>query len=340
MEKRMFSVPGGICDFQLRRLAGSVLLTLSMIMPLQGLAQVTPNGESLRLSPGDVILVSVPGQPEFSGALTLDPAGKAPVPQIGDVALAGLTPAEAELVLRQRLRLYDPSIETVGVVLMSSLATGMKVFLIGQVANPGEFTFNKIPTMWEILIAAGGPVENANLRQVRLIREVEGSTQVSQYDFSGLIDGGDTPTINLLSGDTIVIPALLEGVSGVPTSNGVKVFGAVEVPTVVEITKPTRLMDVLMLAGAPTGEAELGEIFWVHDVGDVPQARIVDMEMYLMYGDLRGNPLVYPGDTVRVEFYEDPWFRRTLPLILGTLVSAATLWLLYDRITNEGVYAY
>ncbi len=330
--------PNGSTFFRVRGLAGLVLLTVAMAMPLQGLAAGLSRGEGQRLAPGDVILLSVPGKPELGGTLALDASGKVPVPQVGNVALAGLTTAEAELVLRQRLRLFDPSLENVGIVLQSSLATGLKFFLIGQVANPGEFTFKDLPTIWEILKMAGGPLENANLRQVRLIREVDGATIVTQHDLSSLIEGGQAPDIELQSEDTLVIPALLEGVSGVPTSSGVKVFGAVEVPTVVEINQPTRLLDVLMLAGAPSAESELTEIFWVHDVGDVPQARLVDLKEYLEFGNLKGNPLVYPGDTVRVEYFEESWFRRTLPLILGTLVSAATLWLLYDRIANDRIY--
>ena len=321
-------------------MAGSTLLVLALLMPVQILAQTTTGGESARLEPGDVIQISVTGRPNLSTTLTLDSSGKVPVPQIGDVALGGLSASEAELVLRQRLRLFDPSIDKVSIELRSTHSNGMRFFLIGQVAHPGEYTFEKIPSMWDLIRSAGGPAENGNMRQVRLIREEDGSTHVSQYDLSGLFEGGDVPDIDLKPGDTLVIPALLEGVSGVPTAKGVKVFGAVAVPSVVEITEPTPMLDVLMLAGAPTATAELGEIFWVHDVGDVPQSRLIDMKAYLQWGNPTGNPLVYPGDTVQVEYFQESWFRRTLPLILGTLVSAATLWLLYDRIANDGRVYY
>ena len=101
------------------------------------------------------------------------------------------------------------------------------------------------------------------------------------------------------------------------------------------VTGPTAMLDVLMLAGAPSEGAELQEVYWVHDVGDVPQARLVNLQEYLMKGNPVGNPLVYPGDTVRVDYFEESWFRRTLPLIFGFLISVSTLWLAYDRVYNQ-----
>ncbi len=318
-----------------KRMIGLVLLAVAFLMPAQSLAQALSSGESARLAPGDVIQISVPGRPALSSSLTLDSTGKVAVPQIGDVTLDGLTGSEAELVLRQRLRLYDPSIDRVDVTLQNIHAGGMNFFIIGQVSNPGEYTFSEIPSIWELIRAAGGPAENGNMRLVRHIREEGGRTQVSQYDISGLIEGGDVAVIELQPGDTLVIPALLEGVSSVSTTRGVKVFGAVEVPTVVDIIEPTPMLDVLMLAGSPSAESELGKIFWVHDVGDVPQARLVDMKQYLEFGNPIGNPLVYPGDTIRVEYFKESWFRRTLPLFFGLMVSGATVWLAYDRIVTD-----
>jgi len=324
-----------------RKMAAMVLLVVALLMPAQVLAQTLPGSDTVRLAPGDIIQISVPGRMDLSSTMTLDSSGKVPIPQIGEVALAGLTVSEAELVLRQRLRLFDPSLDKVEVTIQSSHASGMSFFLIGAVIHPGEYNFEDVPSLWDLVRAAGGPAENGNMRQVRLVREENGRTNVSEFDLSGLFEGGDIPEIELQAGDTLVVPALLAGVSAVPTANGVKVFGAVAVPTVVDIKEPTPMLDVLMLAGAPAANAELGEIYWIHDVGDVPQARMVDMHEYLIYGNPMGNPLVYPGDTVRVEYFQESWFRRTLPLILGTLVSAATLWLLYDRIANDGrIYSY
>lgn len=314
---------------------GVFLLLVALWMPAQGLAQGRANGSDGRLEPGDVIDINVPGRPDLSMSLVLDEKGQVMLPQVGGVGLEGLTTAEAELVLRQRLRLFDPTLDAVVIERTSAEEQGVVFYLIGRVARPGIQNFADIPSIWELFREAGGPLDDANMHQVRLVREEEGRTVVKQYDLSQLLDDGKVPDIELLSGDTLVVPALLDGVSAIPTERGVRVFGAVAVPTVVDIDEPTPLLDVLMLAGSPTPDAEIGEVQWVHEVGDMPQARVVDLRQYLEGGNPLGNPLVYPGDTVRVEYYEPPWYRGTLPLVLGSLAAIATIWLAYDRIQNE-----
>ncbi|PID80393.1 hypothetical protein CSA17_03660 [bacterium DOLJORAL78_65_58] len=314
---------------------GFFLLLVAMTMPLQGLAQVAGSASAGRLTAGDVIDIRVPGRPDLSMILTLDTRGKIVIPQVGSVSLEGLTTSEAELILRQRMRLFDPTLDTVKVERQSVEEQGAVFYLIGQVEHPGQFTFSYTPTLWELFREAGGPLDNANLRQVRLVREDGGKTQVTQFDLSELLEGGQVPDIGLKPGDTLVVPALLDGVSGVSTETGVKVMGAVSVPTVVAIDQPTPLLDVLMLAGSPSADSEIRKVQWVHEIGDVPRARVVNLREYLDRGNPMGNPLVYPGDTVRVEYYQEPWYRSTLPLILGTAATVATVWLAYDRVQND-----
>lgn len=313
---------------------GILLIGVSILMPMQGLAQSMGAGDG-RFQAGDKIDIMVPGHPGLTMSLVLDDGGQVLIPQVGIVGISGLTTAEAEIVLRQHMRLLDPTLETVLVTRQSSQEQGMAFFLIGQVERPGQFVFTETPTVWQLFREAGGALDNANMRQVRLVREHDGKTQVEQFDLSEMLEGGDFPVITLLEGDTLVVPALLEGISSVPTATGVKVFGAVEVPTVVDIDQPTPLLDIIMLAGAPSADSEISKVQWVHHNGEIPQARVVNLREYLESGKPHGNPLVYPGDTVRVEYYQESWVRRTLPLVLGSLAAVATIWMAYDRIQDE-----
>nr|MEE4269418.1 polysaccharide biosynthesis/export family protein [Candidatus Krumholzibacteria bacterium] len=313
-----------------QRQRGLVLLLIALLMPLQALAQANGPATTYRLVNGDQVQLSVPGRPDLTLALSVDGNGRVPIPQVGDVALAGLTVAEAELVLRQRLRLFDPSVDTVQLTLASQ-GTGVRIYVIGEVGNTGEYSFNTPPSLWDVLRAAGGPGEAANLNQARVVREAASGTQVSELDLSGIMTGAGVPTFELRNGDTLVIPATLEGVSSVASSAGVQVFGGVEVPTVVPIKEPTPLLDVIMLAGSPSDDALLNQIWWVHRSGEELTSRKINLEKFIKDGNPLGNPLVYPGDAVHVKFHRENWFQRNLPLILSTVTAMTTLWLAYDR---------
>jgi protein involved in polysaccharide export with SLBB domain len=189
--------------------------------------------------------------------------------------------------------------------------------------------------MWDVLRAAGGPTEAANLGQARVVRERAGGTEVHPLDLSDIMTGGTVAEFELRTGDTLVIPAVLEGVSSVASTAGVQVFGGVDVPTVVPIKEPTPLLDVLMQAGSPAENAKLDEIYWVHASGDEINSRRINMKLFMEEGNPLGNPLIYPGDAVQVTYREEGWVRRSLPLILSTITAVATLYLAYDRVQEN-----
>jgi len=313
---------------------GRLLLMLALLMPVESMAQAVGTREVARLAPGDELHASVPGRPDLTTRLMIDPTGRVSLPQIGEVELAGLTLAEAELVLRQKLRLADLGIDTVDLELVSQ-AGAVRLFVIGDVAHPGEFTFATVPTLWELVRACGGPNATANLNQGRIIRQVDGLPQVEEVDLTGILDGSRAVSAILLDGDTLIIPALLEGVSGVRRNEGVQVFGSVGVPTTVAISEPMPMLDVLMLAGAPTLDANLQKIWLVHQTGDKYISRQVNMMLYMQQGDPMGNPLVYPGDSLQLEAIQASWARRTLPFVLGSLAALATILLAWDRLYND-----
>ena len=123
--------------------------------------------------------------------------------------------------------------------------------------------------------------------------------------------------------------------AAVPPLDGVQVFGGVAAPGVYPLSEPTQLMSVLMLAGGPVDEGELGKVRWVHmrDRGGY-DASVIDLEIFLKDGDLSGNPLIHAGDTVQVPRRQPGFFRMVYPLILGTITAAASVVLVVDRLQD------
>jgi len=303
-----------------------------LLQPGLALAQTT-NGEEMRLRNGNAITLTVPGRPALDQTLVLDAFGRVILPEVGDVVLAGLTIAEAETVLRNRLRVFYPTIDAVEVELRST--SEVILYVIGEVRNPGDQVFAVLPSLWDLLREAGGPTENADLRLARIVRETADETTVLAVDLSGVYDGRPLADIELRDGDTLVVPAQRDGVIVAPGTNGVRVFGAVAEPIVVTIDEPTHLVDILMLAGAPLTEADLNKVWWVHHENQRYVSSKIEFRRFLENGDPRGNPLVHPGDTIEVEMAQPGWMTRNLPLILGVIATTATVMLAWNTISND-----
>lgn len=305
-------------------------ITCIALNPLVALAQ--PGGNSgERIKPGDVLDLRVPGRPDLSLEMTVGSDGNVAVPQVGEVEVEGLDLATATTVLKQKIRLFVPTLDSLSLELIAQ-SGDPRVYVIGQVVHPGAHTFGAAPSLWDLMRAAGGPAPSADLRDARIIREVDGMPEVIPVNLSGLLEGTELPDLQLRDGDTLIVPRLAEGVSGVPSHEGVKVFGAVGVPTVVAMREPMRLLDVVMLAGAPTAEAKLEQVQWVHHEGGQIQSVEVNVDNYLLLGDPLGNPLIYPGDTLKVTYQKPSWVRANVPWILGSLAALATILLAIDRL--------
>ena len=314
------------------RVLGWLALIAFMLNPVLVLAQAGA-GSAATLKPGDTIRVTVPGRPELDREVTLDATGHAAVEPVGKVLLSGLSSADATLLLKQKLRLFYPTLDVLHIDVDGVGA--VRIYVLGSVSKKGVLNFETPPTLWDVVRAIGGPADTANLRDARVIREVDGKPEVHPVNLAGMMEGQSVPAFLLQDGDTLVIPALAEGIPAGDIQAGVKVFGSVGVPTIVPLEEGTPLMDVLMLAGAPTESAALQKINWIHKDGLRTRATLVDLQQFLLTGDAAGNPLIYPGDTVNVEFRRPGWVRENMPFTLASLAAVGTIWLAYDNITRD-----
>lgn len=295
-------------------------------------AAAQPTEEPYRIGPGDVLQINVLQQPSLDRELQVRPDGTGVIPTVGEIELAGLTVAAAEQLLTQKLRLYDRNIRDVSVTVIQYNA--LRVYVLGAVANPGHYTFDAEPSLWAVLREAGGLSNDANAAAIRVISVTEGGPTTSLVDISAFIAGtGAPPATRLRAGDTVVVPTLTEAAAA--PDSGVQVFGGVARPGVYPVNEPTPLLSVLMLAGAPLESGDLSKAWWIHRLADGRyESNLVDLKLFLEAGDTTGNPLVFPGDTVRLAHRSPGFWGRAFPILLGTLTTTATVFLAIDRIQN------
>jgi polysaccharide export outer membrane protein len=92
------------------RFLGALLLTAGLAAGARGeVADPMPRAPlpaDAVISPGDVIAITVVGEPELSRRVTVTDDGKVPIAFVGEVKVAGLKPAQAADAIRQALSRY------------------------------------------------------------------------------------------------------------------------------------------------------------------------------------------------------------------------------------------
>lgn len=84
-----------------------------------------------------------------------------------------------------------------------SQVPGSKYYVWGEVRVPGAYSFIASPDIYELLSAAGGPTQNANLRGVILIRAV--IQKRMRINLQAMLDKGEV--VRLSPGDVVIVPS-------------------------------------------------------------------------------------------------------------------------------------
>ena len=160
-------------------------------------------GESYRLQPGDVVRVSVFGEPELTqDRVMVDEAGNIALPLIGQVAAGdvGLPELDARIEAAYGARyLRDPQVSV-------ALVEGQEqtVSVEGEVAQPGRYPYRMGDTLLVAISQARSPTEVAKLDEVLVFRTVNGQRMAGQFDLAA-IRAGASADPQLMPGDVVVV---------------------------------------------------------------------------------------------------------------------------------------
>ena len=274
------------------------------------------------LGPGDKLEFGVWGGIEVQEIVTVAPDGNLTLPNVGIVAVAGLSLAEAESqVVKTAAAAYPRAQITLRLREVRKLLASVS----GAVMNPGLYGLTAVDRLSTLIAAADGfwkPKETpeepkvkgrqaADLatREERPLEEVPeplpsqrhiiitSRMGVSrQVDFLCYIRTGDTEFNPVLGdGDRVHIPVIDREVG---TLN---VFGAVKIPGEYEFVPGDRLRDLVELAGGARSDAALDSVEIVRFGGESEIAGILTVD--LRQSDERGPALMA----------DDRIFIRTIP---------------------------
>lgn len=205
-------------------------------------AQAPARKPGLRLGTGDIVTVSVLGQPELTTTLDVDGDGQIAVPLAGRITVEGLSPTAAArkvaAALRENRIVVDPQ---VAVALVESRS--QQISVLGEVRTPGRFNIGAQLTVLDALAMAGGVTPSAGAVGY-LLRRTGGKTLRVEIDLEELASRGTTEHAqrDLHAGDTLMIPK----------AEQFYIYGEVKSPNVYPLKPGTTVMQALSLAGGLT----------------------------------------------------------------------------------------
>lgn len=160
--------------------------------------------EEYRIGPEDVLEVSVWKEEDLQREVLVRPDGKISFPLAGDIKAAGHTPEEVQQLITQKIQRYIP--EPVVTVTVKQIG-GNKIYVIGQVQQPGAYVVGRYMDVMQALTMAGGLTEFAKEGDIRVLRRKGGEEIVMPFEYDDVKKGRKLEqNIILKGGDTVVVP--------------------------------------------------------------------------------------------------------------------------------------
>lgn len=144
-----------------------------------------------KLGTGDRLRITVFGEPTLSGEYALDGAGMIAYPLLGQVEAAAKTTNDVRDEITNRLGaqyLRDPKVSV-------EVVNHRPVYVLGEVARPGEFPYVEGLTAFALVAKAGGFTYRANQKVIFIRHEANASEQAYSLTGNVTIRPGDTVRI-------------------------------------------------------------------------------------------------------------------------------------------------
>ena len=170
--------------------------------PSQG--EVAADSSVYVIGPEDVLYIHVWKEENLSKTIPVRLDGKISLPLVDEIQAAGLTPLQLKERLLEKLKEFV-SIPNVSVMVME--ANSFKVYVSGQVRNPGVYRLRSEISLLQLIPMAGGFTEWANQKKILIIRKENEKEKRMIVNYKKIVKGeASDSNINLKPGDTVIVP--------------------------------------------------------------------------------------------------------------------------------------
>lgn len=198
------------------------------------------------LGPDDELAINVSGYQETNIKTTIGPEGTIFIPQVGVIELSGLRIDDAIARIKSKMaQTAYPSLKSNLSRLTVTLGKIRSIHITAIGAyKPGNFTVSSLTTVYNALLACGGPGEIGTYRNIEVLRNNKVFTTIDLYQF--LTRGDQKGNVILKDGDVINFPVYKKHVS---------INGQVKRNGKFELKDTETLNDLLFFAGGYTDRA-------------------------------------------------------------------------------------
>lgn len=255
-------------------------ILLGVFIALLAWSMGSAQADEMVLGGGDVVKISVFGNPDLAVETRVSESGFITMPLVGQVAVAGLSTAAAETKIATMLE-RGGFVKKPQVNLMITVLTSQQVSVLGQVTRAGRYAIDGHRSVLDLLALAGGISPDGG-DVVTVIRKRDGKIVKDQVDTSELMRKADmTGNLDVQGGDTIFVER----------APRFYIYGEVQRPGVLRLERQMTVLQALSAGGGLTLRGtERGLRVKRRDQGGKLQTI-----------DVKGDDLLLPDDVVYVK---------------------------------------
>jgi polysaccharide biosynthesis/export protein len=157
-----------------------------------------------RIGPEDVLDISVWKEDSLKKEVLVRPDGGISFPLVGELQALDKTPSQIQQEITQKLTRYIPN-PVVSVSVLKIVSN--KIYVVGKVNKPGEYSTGRYLDVLQALSMAGGLTPYAAENKIKILRR-EGDKEISiPFEYAKVQNGNDlTQNIQLKRGDVVMVP--------------------------------------------------------------------------------------------------------------------------------------
>ena len=177
------------------------------------------------------------------------------------------------------------------------------IYIFGQVGAPGRYKFDDDMHFLDILAAADGPTDKADLHNIRVSHRDLPYAKVSKLNLAMYFETGDENILpEVKTGDSIYVPEKERLWLEQSKESTIRILGAINKPGRYRFSDDMTILDLIAQAAGTKGDAYIEKITIVNISCCKDQATTFDLLNFSQTADVSTLPVLRAGDTVYIPY--------------------------------------